>query len=75
VAYKQINCINQARQGMFAANVEWFSFGQLAGPGFNHAKMNQLDLCGGSRIAPVLSGHRAAGFAESLDGVDRIGWR
>src|SRR6185503_17065056 len=44
VAYKQINCINQAKRGMFALNVEWFSFGQLADGGFNHAKMNQLDL-------------------------------
>jgi len=70
VGYKQINCINQAKRGMFALNVEWFSFGQLAGGGFNHAKMNQLDLCGNQRHRAFLSGDGAgAGFA----GVARCG--
>lgn len=72
VAYKQINCINQAKRGMFALNVEWFSFGQLAGPGFNHAKMNQLDLCGTSGIAPFyLAMARGLDLLESLEQVDK----
>jgi hypothetical protein len=72
VAYKQINCINQAKRGMFALNVEWFSFGQLADPGFNHAKMNQLDLCGTAGIAPFyLAMARGLDLLESLDGVDK----
>lgn len=72
VAYKQINCINQAKRGMFALNVEWFSFGQLAGPGFNHAKMNQLDLCGTSGIAPFyLAMARGLDLLESLEAVDK----
>src|SRR6267142_3472772 len=72
VAYKQINCINQAKRGMFALNVEWFSFGQLAGPGFNHARMNQLDLCGSSGIAPFyLAMARGLDLLESLDAVDK----
>jgi dienelactone hydrolase len=51
-AYKQIRCINQAKRGMLALNVEWLGMGQLRGPGFNHACMNQIDLCGSSGLAP-----------------------
>jgi Acetyl xylan esterase (AXE1) len=50
--YKQIRCINQAKRGMLALNVEWLGMGQLRGPGFNHACMNQIDLCGSSGLAP-----------------------
>jgi hypothetical protein len=72
VGYKQINCINQAKRGCFALNVEWFSFGQLAGAGFNHARMNQLDLCGTSGIAPFyLAMARGLDLLESLEPVDK----
>tara|TARA_R110002095_G_scaffold138534_1_gene120289 strand:+ start:260806 stop:263562 length:2757 start_codon:yes stop_codon:yes gene_type:complete len=50
--YKQIRCINQAKRGMLALNVEWLGMGQLNTPGFTHYKMNQLDLCGTSGLAP-----------------------
>lgn len=50
--YKQIRCINQAKRGIVALNVEWFGMGQLRGPNFAHYKMNQLDLCGTSGLAP-----------------------
>ncbi len=49
--YKQINCINQAKRGMLALNVEWLGMGQLQGDGFSHNRMNQLDLCGTSGLA------------------------
>ncbi|MBM4091728.1 MAG: acetylxylan esterase [Planctomycetes bacterium] len=49
---KQIRCINQAKRGMLALNVEWLGMGQLAGSGYSHARMNQLDLCGASGLAP-----------------------
>ena len=52
VAYKQIRCINQAKRGMLALNVEWLRMGQLHGEGFDHYRMNQLDLCGTSGLAP-----------------------
>jgi dienelactone hydrolase len=52
VAYKQVRCINQVRRGMIALNPEWLGMGQLRGPGYDHAKMNQLDLCGTSGLAP-----------------------
>ena len=50
--YKQIRCINQAKRGMIALNVEWLGMGQLQAPGFDHYRMNQIDLCGESGLAP-----------------------
>ncbi len=50
--YKQLRCINYAKRGMVALNVEWFNMGQLRGPGFSHYKLNQLDLLGTSGMAP-----------------------
>jgi hypothetical protein len=50
--YKQIRCINMARRGMLVLNVEWFGMGQLRTAGFQHGRMNQLDLCGTSGLAP-----------------------
>ena len=52
VDYKQIRCINQAKRGMLALNVEWIGMGQLMTAGFRHPQMNQLDLCGTSGLAP-----------------------
>jgi dienelactone hydrolase len=49
---KQLRCINQAKRGMLALNVEWLGMGQLRTDGFQHARMNQLDLCGTSGLAP-----------------------
>lgn len=50
--YKQLRCINQAKRGMLSLNVEWLGMGQLRSPGFAHGKLNQLDLCGTSGLAP-----------------------
>lgn len=53
---KQIRCINQAKRGMLAMNIEWVGMGQLSTGGFSHARMNQLDLCGTSGLAPFYLG-------------------
>ncbi|MBS0263816.1 MAG: hypothetical protein JSS02_17895 [Planctomycetes bacterium] len=50
--YKQIRCINQAKRGIIALNPEWFGMGQLKSSGFAHGKINQIDLCGTSGLAP-----------------------
>ena len=50
--YKQIRCINLARRGMLALNVEWLGMGQLRHANFQHYRMNQIDLCGTSGLAP-----------------------
>ncbi len=49
--YKQIRCINQAKRGMLALNVEWLGMGQLRHENFRHYRMNQLDLCGTSGLS------------------------
>ena len=50
--YKQLRSINLAKRGITVLNVEWFGMGQLRSEGFSHARMNQLDLCGTSGLAP-----------------------
>lgn len=50
--YKQTRCLNQVKRGMIALNVEWVGMGQLRTPGFTHARMNQMNLCGTSGLAP-----------------------
>lgn len=52
VAYKQIRCINLAKRGMLVLNLEWIGMGQLRGTNYAHYRMNQLDLCGTSGLAP-----------------------
>ncbi len=72
VAYKQIRCINEAKRGMLALNVEWLGMGQLNGSGYQHGLMNQLDLCGTSGLAPFyLAMKRGLDLLLSLDHADR----
>jgi hypothetical protein len=52
VDYKQMRCINQAKRGIIALNPEWFGMGQLKTDGYAHGRMNQIDLCGTSGLAP-----------------------
>lgn len=49
--YKQTRCINQAKRGIIALNIEWLGMGQLRSDGFGHSKLNQIDLCGTSGLA------------------------
>lgn len=51
---KQVRCINQAKRGMLALNLEWVGMGQLHTDNFYHYRMNQLDLCGTSGLAPYV---------------------
>ncbi|MDW8038994.1 MAG: acetylxylan esterase [Thermoguttaceae bacterium] len=68
---KQIRCINQAKRGMLALNVEWLGMGQLSGGGFVHSRMNQLDLCGTSGLAPFyLAMSRAIDLLLKLEHTD-----
>lgn len=48
---KQLRCINLAKKGVIGLNIEWVGMGQLSGPGYNHARMQQLDLCGVSGLS------------------------
>ncbi|HUG92590.1 MAG TPA: acetylxylan esterase, partial [Planctomycetaceae bacterium] len=84
--YKQIRCINQAKRGMLALNVEWLGMGQLRGEDYVHYRMNQLDLCGTSGLAPfylsmqrgldVLLAHEHADAARvAVAGLSGGGWQ
>jgi dienelactone hydrolase len=46
VEHKQKRCINQARRGIIALNLEWFEFGELEAPGNAHHSLHLLDLAG-----------------------------
>ena len=71
VDYKQLRSINLAKRGVLVLNLEWFGMGQLRTPGFAHGRMNQLDLCGASGLAPFyLALSRAVDIAVKLDHAD-----
>jgi len=46
VEYKQKRCINFAKHGIMALNLEWFAFGELAARGNEHWFGAHLDLVG-----------------------------
>jgi hypothetical protein len=74
--YKQARCIHMARNGIIALNLEWFGMGQLATGGYSHGRMNQLDLCGASGLAPFyLALSRGLDVLLSLENADpqRVG--
>lgn len=86
VEYQQIRCINLAKRGMLALNVEWFNFGQLKGTNYHHGRMNQLDLCGTSGLAPfylalergldvLLSHPNADSKRVAVSGLSGGGWQ
>jgi len=69
--YKQIRCINLAKRGMLVLNVEWLGMGQLKKTGYQHYRMNQVDLCGTSGLAPFyLAMTRGIDVLLSLPGAD-----
>ena len=71
VDYKQLRSINLAKRGMIVLNVEWFGMGQLRTDGFAHGRMNQLDLCGASGLAPFyLAMRRAIDLGLALEHAD-----
>jgi dienelactone hydrolase len=71
VTNKQVRCINLARRGMLVLNPEWLGFGQLNGPNYRHAFMNQLDLCGTSGLSPFhLAMQRGLDLLLSLEHAD-----
>ena len=49
--FKQLRCINLAKRGMLALNLEWIGMGQLRTAGFKHNHLSRLDLCGRSGLS------------------------
>lgn len=69
--YKQVRCINLAKRGIASLNVEWLGMGQLRTDDFAHSRMNQLDLCGVSGLAPFyLSMSRGLDILLALPNAD-----
>jgi predicted amidohydrolase/dienelactone hydrolase len=69
--YKQIRCINLAKRGMLALNLEWLGMGQLRTGNWEHYRMNQIDLCGSSGLAPFyLCMKRGLDVLLALDHAD-----
>jgi dienelactone hydrolase len=51
IEYKQIRCINLAKRGMLALNLEWIGMGELGGECYAHNRQVYLDLCGRSGVS------------------------
>ena len=69
--YKQIRCINQAKRGMLALNVEWLGMGQFANKDYAHDLINHIDLCGASGISThYLAMSRAIDLLLGLEHAD-----
>ncbi len=84
--YKQMRCINQAKRGMLALNIEWFGMGQFNTPGFHHGLINAIDLTGTGGIAThylamkrgvdILLSHEHADPARvAVTGLSGGGWQ
>jgi dienelactone hydrolase len=50
VEYKQKRCIQQARMGMLALNLEWLAFGELTNEQNQHWNAAHLDLAGANGV-------------------------
>jgi cephalosporin-C deacetylase-like acetyl esterase len=71
VGYKQIRCINQAKRGIYALNLEWFGMGQFKTDDFRHDQINHIDLCGTSGVgAHYLAMTRGIDILLSLEHTD-----
>lgn len=69
--YKQIRCINQAKRGMLALNIEWLGMGQFADGNYRHDLINHIDLCGTGGIAThYLAMARGLDLLLSLEHTD-----
>jgi len=86
VEYKQKRCINFARRGILALNLEWFNFGELAQPGNEHWFGAHLDLVGANALGlfylemrrglDYLSNHPHADRARlGVTGLSGGGWQ
>jgi dienelactone hydrolase len=86
VDYKQMRCINLAKRGMLALNLEWLGMGQLNSAGYDHGLINAIDLCGSSGIAThylamtrgldiLLSNEHADPTRVAVTGLSGGGWQ
>jgi dienelactone hydrolase len=76
IEYEQLRCINLAKRGIAALHPEWFNFGDLNRPGYNHMQLAYLDLAGVTGVGIfTLALQRAVDVLVQYPGIDpaRIG--
>ncbi len=72
VEYKQKRCINFAKHGILALNLEWFSFGELRREGNQHWYAAHLDLVGANGLGIfLLEIRRGLDYLYNHPSVDR----
>ena len=72
VEYKQKRCINFAKHGIVALNVEWFAFGELRAEGNQHWYGAHLDLVGANALGIfLLEMRRGLDYLYDHPSVDR----
>jgi dienelactone hydrolase len=72
VEYKQKRCINFAKHGILALNLEWFSYGELNPKGNEHWFGAHLDLVGANELGIFyLEMRRGLDYLYNYSGVDR----
>lgn len=72
VEYKQKRCINYARHGILALNLEWLAFGELDHPENDHAYAAHLDLAGMNGVGLFyLAMRRGLDFLDQHPNADR----
>lgn len=72
VEYKQKRCINFAKHGIVALNLEWFAFGELRAEGNQHWYGAHLDLVGANALGIfLLEMRRGLDYLCDHPGVDR----
>ncbi len=86
IEYKQKRCINHARQGIYALNLDWLYFGELTHPENQHWFGAHLDLVGANGIGlfylamkkglDYLHGHRSVDRDRiGMTGLSGGGWQ
>lgn len=72
VEYKQKRCINFAKHGIVALNLEWFAFGELQAEGNQHWYGAHLDLVGANALGIfLLEMRRGLDYLYDHPSVDR----
>jgi len=72
VEFKQKRCINYAKHGIMALNLEWFSYGELGNPENSHWNGAHLDLVGSNELGLFyLEMRRGLDYLYNHPSVDR----
>ena len=70
--YKQKRCINFAKRGVVALNLEWIGYGELSAPENKHSYAGHLDLVGANGVGLFyLAMRKGLDYLDTLPNVDR----